>query len=335
MNCERCSEILIDYMHEGLDPNEMDEVMEHLRSCAECSREYEELVEIRRAASAESSAPVPSSDVLARLSKAAKEATAGERLPLRKKWSLPQILIPALSATIALSVWFYYGYLDRGYEHEETYSRDVMAQKASPPKAEDELSASAEMAAPQIERQKTLMQNPSGSSLARNAPGEAREELGSSAPAEPPEPETYAMQDTISDNPQSGDMNESIESASQLSSTGRSQVDKTARTHAVQLTLALKQQMEGDCASAVRTNKALLGSTPPPPDYVRAYSYRSLAECYEKMGETKKAVDNYILLMQVSAGEKNYAEGRITELRKSAALKTDEAIPTAGPVESE
>ena len=85
MNCERCSEVLIDYMNGGLVPAERDEVSEHLRSCAGCSREYEELMEIRRAVSVESSTPDPSPEVLARLSKAAREETAGDRIPLRKK----------------------------------------------------------------------------------------------------------------------------------------------------------------------------------------------------------------------------------------------------------
>jgi hypothetical protein len=336
MNCDRCSEILVDYMDGSLDAGLKEEVREHIRTCPDCSREYEELTEIRRAVSLEASAPVPSAEVLERLSRAAKDETAADRIPLRKKWGLTRILIPALSATIALSVWFYYGYFDTGNETVDMYSREVMAEKASPPEEDEEFPASGEVAAPQTERRKALMQNPSESSLARNAPGEAREELGASAPAAPPEPETYAVHDSAADSPQAEDVSEMKNPAPQLSGaeTGLEGYE-TVSKYSTQLTLALKQQMEGDCGASVRTNKAILNSTPVPPDYIRAYSYRSLAECYEKTGDAKKAIENYVLLMKVSPGEKDYAESRIAELGKSAGLKTNRAIPTAGPVEAE
>lgn len=336
MNCDRCSEILIDYMDGTLDAGQKDEVRNHLESCPECSREYEELGEIRRAVSLEDSAPVPSADLLERLSRAAKDETAADRIPLRKKWGLTRILIPALSATIALSVWFYYGYFDTGNETVDMYSRDVVAEKVSPPEEDEEFSASGEMASPQIERRKTLMQDSSDSSLARSKPGEALEEFGASAPAAPPEPEMYAVHDSAADTPEAEGMAELKNPAPQLSKaeTGL-EGEETVSEYAAELTLALKQQMEGDCAASVRTNKAILNSTPPPPDYIRAYSYRSLAECYEKTGDAKKAVENYVLLMKVSPGEKDYAESRIAELGKSAGLKTNRTIPTAGPVEEE
>jgi len=335
MNCDRCSDILIDYMDGTLDPGLKDEVRNHLESCPECSREYEELTEIRRAVSLEDSAPVPSAEVLEKLSEAAKDETAAERIPLRKKWSLTRILIPALSATIALSVWFYYGYLDSGHETADMYSREIMAEKASPPEQDEEFSTSGQMAAQQTERRRAFIQNPSDSSLARNAPGVAREKLGESAPAAPPEPEMYAAHDTAADIPQAEDMAEMKNPAPQSSGaeTGLGG-EETVSEYAAELTLALKQQMEGDCAASVRTNRAILNSTPAPPDYIRAYSYRSLAECYEKTGDAKKAVENYVLLIKVSPGEKDYAESRIAELGKSAGLKTNRAIPTARPVEA-
>ena len=50
------------------------------------------------------------------------------------------------------------------------------------------------------------------------------------------------------------------------------------------LQLAQRQQAEGNCEASIKTNEALLDTSPPPPADVQAGSYKSLAECYEKTG---------------------------------------------------
>ena len=73
-------------------------------------------------------------------------------------------------------------------------------------------------------------------------------------------------------------------------------------------------------------------SEPEPPGYVRAQSYRSLAECYEKEGKLDKALMNYTQLQQVSPAETSFANSRILELRQKSVERLGNANPTPGPV---
>jgi len=108
MNCETCSERLIEYMDGELDREESLEIREHLNGCEKCSKELEEFAEIRRVVTLEDE-PEVSSDLLAELSAAAKNSSSKKKKPFWKRWSYSPILVPALSSAIALSVWFYHG----------------------------------------------------------------------------------------------------------------------------------------------------------------------------------------------------------------------------------
>lgn len=334
MNCKRCSELLIDYLHEELGP-ERETVEEHLRSCAGCSREYEELREIRMAVSESASLPEPSPEVLASLSKAAKEKLAREDRPFWKRWKLSPILIPALSSAIALSVWFYYGYEREGYAPvDNRYSQKVMAEKVTSPGGRDDRTETRAQASGDQGREKTSESGQPGSSHSYEE-NEAQDELKALAPASPPsEHDETVMMDVASGKPVPEEFS-SVEAEKKESFKSRPVVErkmalssKGTSDYGGQLDLALRQQREGDCASSIRTNEMLLNSTPKPPQDVQALSYRSLAECYEKKGELDKAIVNYMQLQQVAPEEAPYAKSRILEIREKAE-ESDVGTPPA------
>src|SRR3989337_1335446 len=125
MNCERFEELLIDFMDE-IEPSEREMVKKHLMTCSHCSEKFQE---IRRRFDKES-LPQPSPQVLATISKRARQEVAKDRSPFWKRWFYSPILVPVLSSALALSVWIYYGQKNIDYSPGETiYSRDAMAKK--------------------------------------------------------------------------------------------------------------------------------------------------------------------------------------------------------------
>ena len=108
MNCDKCRELLIDYLEGLLGSQEVGALEEHLKGCPDCSLELEHYREIKMAAQ-EEALPEVSSEVLSSLSEAARKKVRADKHPFWKKWSYSPILVPTLSAAIALSVWFYYG----------------------------------------------------------------------------------------------------------------------------------------------------------------------------------------------------------------------------------
>ncbi|MGH7892129.1 MAG: anti-sigma factor family protein, partial [Thermodesulfobacteriota bacterium] len=185
MNCERCSELLIEYIHGGLSPEEREAIAEHLGGCAECAREFEEYAEIRRAVTEESVLPEPSREVMARLSKAARDGVARERRPFWKRLPLSPILIPALTTAVALMVWFYYG--QGGGVYMDTMSRDVMARKM---KEQDSSMETAGQAAPEMRREYPVEAESSPAMSERGA----ADEVMPAAPA-PPQADLYSLSD--------------------------------------------------------------------------------------------------------------------------------------------
>ena len=344
MNCERCSEILVELIHGELSPGERDAVMEHLRGCEACMREYEEYAEIRRAVTGDATLPEPSPEVLARLSRAAREKVAADKRPFWKKWPYSPILIPALSTAIALMVWFYYGHGDRQYT--DTISRDVMASKVKEPGSHMETRG---QAVPELKRESARPPESGESSLALREREDHENQL-SSAPAAPPPPpqsgEMYSASDEGSgvtsgteedaDNKESALLDTASKKPAPEQQPASSQTEaasvENVKDYSGQLRLALRQQTEGDCESSIKTNEALLKSTPQPPGYMRAQSYRSLAECYEKEGNLDKALMNYTQLQQVSPEETSFANTRILEIKQKSAEKLGNANPTSGPV---
>ncbi len=129
MNCERFEELLIDFMDNEIEPSDRGMVKKHLANCSYCSKKLEEYLEIRRIFN-EQSPPQPSTHVLAKLSKRARQEVAKEKTPFWKRWFYSPVLVPVLSSALALSVWVYYGQKNINYSPGETiYSRDAMAKK--------------------------------------------------------------------------------------------------------------------------------------------------------------------------------------------------------------
>ncbi len=329
MNCERCSELLIEYMHGGLDPEEREAIAAHIGGCEECAREFEEYAEIRRSVTEESVLPEPSREVVSRLSKAARDSVARERRPFWKRLPLSPILIPALTTAVALMVWFYYG--QGGGDYMDTVSRDVMARKM---KAKDSSMDTAGQAAPEMRREYPVEAESSPAMSERGAADEGM-------PAAPPA-DVYSLSDEARDAAVTEgypDVKEEAlsEAAAKKSLPARPMTQTeslsagTANDYSGQLRLALRQQTEGDCDASIKTNETLLQSTPEPPGYVRAQSYRSLAECYEKQGKLDLAVVNYTQLREVSPEESSFAESKITAIRQKSVHKLGIASPTPGP----
>ena len=330
MNCERCSEILIEYIHGGLDPEEREAVAAHLGGCEECAREFEEYAEIRRVMMEESPLPEPSREVMAALSRAAKVSVARERRPIWKRLPLSPILIPALTTAIALMVWFYYG--QGGGDYMDTVSRDVMARKM---KEQESSMETARQAAPEMKREYPVEAESSPAMSERGAADEGM-------PAAPPA-ELYSLSDeerdaAVTEGDSEVKEEALYEAAAKKSAPARPMTQTeslsagTANDYSGQLRLALRQQTEGDCDASIKTNETLLQSSPEPPGYVRAQSYRSLAECYEKQGKLDLAVVNYTQLREVSPEESSFAESKITAIRQKSVHKLGIASPTPGPV---
>lgn len=331
MNCERCSELLIEYIHGGLSLGEREAVAAHLGGCVECVREFEEYAEIRRVVSEESPLPEPSREVMAALSRAARDEVARERRPFWKRLPLSPILIPALTTAIALMVWFYYG--QGGGDYMDTVSRNVMARKM---KEQDSSMDTAGQAAPEMRREYPAEAESSPAMSERGAADEGM-------PAAPPA-DVYSLSDeapgastdTEEDSDVKGEAFTETAVKKSLPARPMTQTESlsagAANDYSGQLRLALRQQTEGDCDASIKTNETLLQSSPEPPGYVRAQSYRSLAECYEKQGKLDLAVVNYTQLREVSPEESSFAESKITAIRQKSVHKLGIASPTPGPV---
>ena len=133
MNCERFEELLIDFMDNEIEPSEREMVKKHLMTCSHCSEKLEEFQEIRRRFNKES-LPQPSPQVLATISKRARQEVAKEKTPFWKRWFYSPILVPVLSSALAVFVWIYYGQKNIEYSPGETmYSREAMAKKVPMP----------------------------------------------------------------------------------------------------------------------------------------------------------------------------------------------------------
>ncbi len=129
MNCERFEELLIDFMENEIEPSDREMVKKHLMACSYCSKKLEEYQEIRRIFNKET-LPHPSPQVLATLSKRARQEVAKDKSPFWKRWFYSPILVPVLSSALTLSVWIYYGQKNITDSPRETiYSRDAMAKK--------------------------------------------------------------------------------------------------------------------------------------------------------------------------------------------------------------
>jgi len=289
MNCEKCSELLIEYIDGELSPGETAFVRSHIEACPECLGEYEDYTEIRRAVTETASAPELSPEIVATLARAAKKSVSKERKPFWKRIAFSPFLVPALSSAIALSVWFYYGNTGTHLTSEGPSSSTVMAKKVEPV-FEGSGTESVQAAAPAAKRERALTQD---TELRAQSYGDAdaMTEQKVAAPAPPPapmasrdnEPSTESARMSAPQGmrkmeaPAGGageeasalaDSSDSEQSEMYSASAAAGEYDSLLRT-------ALRQQESGDCASSIKTNEAILRSRPEPPLNVQAVSYKS------------------------------------------------------------
>lgn len=345
MNCEKCGELLLEYMDGELSSEETALVRSHIEACPECLREYEDYAEIRRTASEHAAAPELSPETVSALARAAKESVSKGRRPFWKRFTFSPFLIPALSSAIALSVWFYYANTGTHLPSGGSSSTTVMAKK-SEPVSEGSGAENMKAAAPAPKRERALTQD---SELRAQSYGEAgaMTERRAAAPAPPTAPmaesdETSPAESARMSTPEEmrimkapsgagrGEMpvledSPENETAALYSADAAGEYDEPLQT-------ALRQQKAGDCASSIRTLEGLLASQPEPPPGVQAVSYRSLAECYEEKGDVDKAVYSYEQLGRLSPAEAPYADARIAELKKQQGAVAATPAPTVTPV---
>lgn len=339
MNCEKCSELLLEYMDGELSSEETALVESHIEACTECLREYEDYAEIRRTASEHAQAPELSPETVSALARAAKESVSKGRRPFWKRFTFSPFLIPALSSAIALSVWFYYSNTGTHLPSGGSSSTTVMAKKSEP------MSGGSD-AAPAQKRERALTQD---SELRAQSYGEAgaMTERKAAAPAPPPAPMAESDEASPAESARMSTPEE-MQIMKAPSGAGRGEMpvledspeSETAALYSADalgeydepLQTALRQQKAGDCASSIRTLEGLLASQPEPPPGVQAVSYRSLAECYEEKGDVDKAVNSYEQLGRLSPAEAPYADARIAELKKQQGAVAATPAPTVTPV---
>ena len=345
MNCEKCSELLLEYMDGELSPGDMALIKSHVEGCPECLREYEDYAEIRRTASEHAVAPDLSPGTVSALSRAAKESVSKGRKPFWKRFAFSPFLVPAISSAIALSVWFYYGNTGTHVSVDVPSSTTVMAKK-SEPVSEGSGAENMKAAAPAPNRERALAQD---NELRSQSYGEAgaMTERKAAAPAPPPAPMAESDEASPAESARMSTPEE-MQIMKAPSGAGRGEMpvledspeSETAALYSADalgesdepLQTALRQQKAGDCASSIRTLEGLLASQPEPPPGVQAVSYRSLAECYEEKGDVDKAVNSYEQLGRLSPAEAPYADARIAELKKQQGAVAATPAPTVTPV---
>lgn len=345
MNCEKCSELLIEYIDGELSPGETAFVRAHIEACPECLGEYEDYTEIRRVVMETAAVPELSPETVTALARAAKKSVSKDRKPFWKRIAFSPFLVPALSSAIALSVWFYYGNTGTHLMSEGPSSTTVMAKKAEPV-FEGSSSESMQAGAPAAKRERALTHD----TEFRSQPygdADAMTEQKAAAPAPPPAPMAahdaappaesarmsapQGMRKMEAPAGGAGEEASALADSSESEQAGMYSASAAAGEYDSLLRTALSQQESGDCSSSIKTNEALLKSRPEPPVSVQAVSYKSLAECYERKGEIEKAVYNYEQLSRLSPAAVPYANTRISELKGHGAVAATPA-PTVTPV---
>lgn len=347
MNCEECSGLLIDYLEDLLDPEESGAVKEHLGGCRDCSLELEHYTEIR-AAAREEALPEVSAGVLSSLSEAARNKVKKDKPPFWKKWSYTPILVPTISAVIALSVWFYYG--QDGIGGIDTVTREVGVVKMKAPEKQGEAFGDSEdkeqtFALKAHEDSEGLIgtvksqeqaKPPAESRIKPAAPSETgtseiAPEKGALRKKDISEEElvTYREEKSASSELRGRESMEAFSETPSDEAASKSLLRAAhpiLRDYAGELELARRQQAEGNCEASIATNKALLNSSPPPE--VQASSYRSLAECYMETGDLPNAVASYKNLGRVDPSQKEYANKKLEEIKTDSAYMNYEGSDT-------
>jgi tetratricopeptide (TPR) repeat protein len=129
MNCENFDELLIDFIEGEIEPSDIELVKKHLAACQNCSKKIDEFKEIRKVINGDTH-PEPSPEILARLSRIAREELEKDNVPFWRKWFYSPILVPVLSTGLALFIWISNGQKDVEYGPDDAvYSTKVMAKK--------------------------------------------------------------------------------------------------------------------------------------------------------------------------------------------------------------
>ncbi len=129
MNCEKFQELLIDFIEGEIEPSDIELVKSHLVACQNCSKKMDEVKEIGRVFNVETPTE-PSAEVLARLSRMAREELEKGEVPFWRKWLYTPILVPVFSTGLAVFIWISYVQNDVGYGPDDAiYSTKVMARK--------------------------------------------------------------------------------------------------------------------------------------------------------------------------------------------------------------
>jgi tetratricopeptide (TPR) repeat protein len=354
MDCKSFDKVLIDFVEGELERSEAEAALKHLATCPYCSRDVEEYKEIKRILEDEN--PIKASpELLARISAAARGELAKEGEPFWRKWFYSPILVPVLSSVLALFIWVSYGQknLDWFSSGKDIYPGGVLAQKLPVPE-ESILSAGKE----EVQKDSRSEQTETLGRLSPASPPvfEKRVENQTSSPGSAPfkatkekdEVSQYEVPSSSKSGSESGVGTEgswgdekslrddvlaggSVQAERELKTTeGRNKQSDLASYQEYQyyarLNLALKQQNEGDCEQAIKTNEELLKTSPSPPGPVQAKAYLSLAECYEREGKWVEAISSYNNLQRVSPEQSTFAKNKIASiLQKSYLPKSREA----------
>lgn len=358
MDCKRFEELLIEFIENQLVSSDMAAVKKHLSACPNCSREVEEYKEFRRMLN-EETALQPSSETLARLSRAARDAVKRDQTPFWKKWFYSPILVPALSSALALFLWVSYGKNspDLFFGVRNRHSTEVMAKKtpsgqepnvqiAGEPALEDfrpgQGRALSKKLSPVIPRGSELNSGieaaPPGVAPSAELPaGEVKETdkisdykaetfTGSvdSNPLNNPGSEPSTQEEFAKRQVLAKELSEEEVVERNLEDEQRikeAQLYSSPKdSYQDKLDLALKQQREGNCGASIKTSEDLLKASPPPPNSLMEKAYLSLAECYEKRGDWDRAILNYQNLQEAASEQARFAEDKIEGIRQKANL---------------
>ncbi|MGB2692963.1 MAG: zf-HC2 domain-containing protein [Thermodesulfobacteriota bacterium] len=332
MKCEKCSELLIDYIHNDLSPELKDMVRVHISGCSKCSKEFKEYEEIRMAAQAEA-LPEVSSEVLTKLSKAASDDIKKARTPFWKKWSYSPILVPTLTTAIALSVWFYYG--DEAV-NLSSLEQEKIALKTQADAVSSESENGDSFADENVETGSAFVVAQESDPIPPEVKSKPLEQPlpleYEQVPASPTEPKISSGSEFEEDTKEFDEVElyESQDLELQVQRKVKSSPEQPMSSNNLkqqELGLAKssmqreqdgapsQKKIEDDCEASIRTNEAIINSSDPVSEPVQKKSYKTLAQCYEQKGDYDKAISNYISLEQVAPEESSFANSRIQEIR--------------------
>lgn len=355
MKCENCSELLIEYLDNQLSSDDSAAVREHLSDCERCLKEFEDFRAISMAVKRDKK-PEVSTQVLARLSKAASDDIEQNKTPFWKNWSYSPILVPALTTAIALCVWFYYGYSEL-----EIRPHAALNQKESPQpvKANDlpESGYGQSAASDHIDMSDKILNEEKTNFTERKLDHESYKESErftyerlpsspmksemSSGSESNIETKTEPQEASVADLAE-GQTSElrarSKDSASKedsVSLSPRKQKEtqnQASKIQSKQYVASPQEKVDEDCEDTIRTNEAIIRSSEPVSKSAQRESYKSLAYCYEQMREYNKAISNYINLEQSAPEESSFANSKILEIKNKMKLEQIQKEQLSAPV---